>query len=446
MATISQLQIFSWEKVEKSSEILRLQRMLDTLPDAPLIKKLVDERKQRRNDYPIEAVWNSLIAGIVFGHGDIESLRRELLRNGELRQACGFDTLRLSDAVPTSTVYSRFLAKLYQNREMIDAMFHNLVNMLTELLPDFGSALAVDGKAIQTHGPKDPDATWGAKKTYLTTGANGKQNKHTKWWFGYKLHLVVDANYELPIAFEVTEAHVSESMRLMPLVDEIQEKHSDLHARAEEMSADKGYDSGKHKTDLYEKHAMVPVIDTRDLQKAKGRQTWLPLDPTHHDTVYYDGTGQVACKVDPFEADDEKAFAPMQYMGFEKDRETLKFRCPAAARGVECKNREACQCKLAVRDGEFGRVVRVPLDRDRRLFMPMHRHSRTFTSAYKKRSSVERVNSRIDQVYGFEHHFIRGRMKMELRVGLAMIVMLSTAVAWVRAGEKEKVRSLFRAA
>ena len=136
----------------------------------------------------------------------------------------------------------------------------------------------------------------------------------------------------------------------------------------------------------------------------------------------------------------------MEFKGFEKDRETLKFHCPAAAYGIECKNRDACRCKIAVRDGHHGRVVRVPLERDRRLFTPVYRHSRTFRTAYKKRSSVERVNSHIDQVYGFERHFIRGQAKMELRVGLAMIVMLATAAAWIRAGQKENARSLLRAA
>ncbi len=446
MAIISQTPLFSWEKVESSPEILRLTRVLEELPDEPIIRILVARRKGKRNDYPIEAVWNSLVAGIVFGHNGIESLRRELARNGELRQACGFDPLHGEKAVPPPWVYSRFLGKLYENRKMIDEMFHELVDRVTALLPDFGQDLAVDGKAIQTLGRKDPEAAWGAKRTYLTAGAEGKGGKHTKWWFGYKLHLIVDANYELPVAFEVTKANVAETTRLMPMVEEIKEKHPALHARAEALSGDRGYDSGKDKAALYESHGIAPLIDTRDMRQKKEIQTWQPLDPERHDAIYYDGTGRVACKIDPFEPSDEKAFAAMEFKGFEKDRETLKFRCPAAAYGIECKNRDACRCKIAVRDGHHGRIVRVPLDRDRRLFMPVHRHSRTFRKAYKKRSSVERVNSRIDQVYGFEHHFIRGQAKMELRVGLTMIVMLATAAAWIRAGRKEDARSLLRAA
>ena len=61
-------------------------------------------------------------------------------------------------------------------------------------------------------------------------------------------------------------------------------------------------------------------------------------------------------------------------------------------------------------------------------------------------TAIERVNARLDQVYGFERHFIRGKAKVRLRLGLALLVMLGTAVAWVEAGKVERVRSLIRAA
>ena len=39
-------------------------------------------RGRGRDDYPVRAMWNSVLAGIVFQHPSIESLRRELSRNG----------------------------------------------------------------------------------------------------------------------------------------------------------------------------------------------------------------------------------------------------------------------------------------------------------------------------------------------------------------------------
>lgn len=171
-----------------------------------------------------------------------------------------------------------------------------------------------------------------------------------------------------------------------------------------------------------------------------------PLVPEQSDTIYYSGTGEVCCKIDPLHPDQAKQFAPMHYEGFEADRLSLKFRCPAQALGIECKNREACRCAPLVRDGHHGRIVRVPLERDRRLFTPIYRHSKRFKRLYKMRSSVERVNSRIDNVYGFEDHFIRGKAHMELRMTLSVIVMLATAVSWVQAGKQQNVRSLLLAA
>ena len=126
--------------------------MLDALPDEALMAQLEHHRGQGRNDYPIRAVWNSLLAGIVFQHHSIESLRRELSRNGQLRWLCGFDLAQGQGAVPGSYVYTRFLRLLLNHADQIEAMFDQLVEQLRQQLPGFGHTLALDGKAIPTHG------------------------------------------------------------------------------------------------------------------------------------------------------------------------------------------------------------------------------------------------------------------------------------------------------
>ncbi len=99
MAIIPQAQLFSWDQIEASSDLDRLRMTLESMPDEPLMRILERERKGRRDDYPIRPLWNSVIAGIVFEHKSIESLRRELSRNAELRQACGFDVFKGGAAV-----------------------------------------------------------------------------------------------------------------------------------------------------------------------------------------------------------------------------------------------------------------------------------------------------------------------------------------------------------
>jgi len=132
-------------------------------------------------------------------------------------------------------------------------------------------------------------------------------------------------------------------------------------------------------------------------------------------------------------------YAPMVYQGFEADRDSLKYRCPAAVRGIACTQRDLCH---GGRHTDHGRIVRVPIDTDRRLFTPLARDSKTWHSQYDHRTAVERVNGRIDGNFGFERHTIRGLNKMRLRVGLALVIILALAKGWLERGHPERIRSL----
>ena len=79
-----------------------MRLVLDYMPDEGLMRRLEKERGRGRDDYTVRAVWNSILAGLVFGHNSIESLRRELFRNAQMRQLCGFDAVRGADAIPPS--------------------------------------------------------------------------------------------------------------------------------------------------------------------------------------------------------------------------------------------------------------------------------------------------------------------------------------------------------
>ena len=91
------------------------------------MRHLEKERGDGRDDYPIRGMWNSLLAGIIYEHDKIESLRRELARNGQLRHLIG-----LSNKVPPPWVYSRFLNKLMEEEhlEFIEEIFNTLINQL----------------------------------------------------------------------------------------------------------------------------------------------------------------------------------------------------------------------------------------------------------------------------------------------------------------------------
>ena len=81
MAMIPQKNLFSWKKLEKLPDLKQLEMLFKYLPDEKLMKKLESNRKNGRDDYPVRAMWNSMLAGVIFEHKGIESLRRELKRN-----------------------------------------------------------------------------------------------------------------------------------------------------------------------------------------------------------------------------------------------------------------------------------------------------------------------------------------------------------------------------
>ena len=175
MAIIPQQTFFVWNEIEKLGDLERLLLVLEHMPDEELMRKLEKERGNGRDDFPVRAMWNSILAGVVFEHESTESLIRELSRNGQLRFMCGFKS---NKDVPQSYVYSRFFKKLFKEEKMINEIFNKLVDELEILLPEFGKDLAIDGKAISSlargenkkkkeDGRRDLDANWGVKSSPL---------------------------------------------------------------------------------------------------------------------------------------------------------------------------------------------------------------------------------------------------------------------------------------
>ena len=475
MATQNNLP-FSWNEVDKLSDLRRLELVLDSLPDADIIRALSAMRGNGRNDYPVAAMWRALIAGIVFQHPSIESLIRELNRNSSLLCVCGFSPVPLQsraryetgragviaiDSAPRSPAprsfnFSRFLlnvVKLEEERGLVSKMIEQMRGELMGLLPDFGENLGYDGKAIESHSTgqrsrkrgetSDPGADWG-KHEYSGVDSNGKQWTKIKTWFGYRLHIIADTKYELPVAFSVTRASVSEAGELDRMTELLFTKEPELKNRCRYFSADRGLDSAELKKKLWDDYRTRPIIDNRELWRQEkrgqsyvdGQKIMRPLGSVH-DNIFYTEHAQIWCRCPVSNTERKMAFG-----GFESKRETLKFRCPAAVYGLRCKGWEKCHGDAGCKTNGYGRAVRVPLERDRRIFTPTPRGSVSWRRAYRSRGAMERINSRIDNSFGFERHYIRGRAKMSARAGMALAVMMALAIGHIRAGRPECMRSL----
>ncbi|TVQ40254.1 MAG: transposase [Spirochaetaceae bacterium] len=438
MAIIPQPEIFCWHEFEEIGDLERLELILRHLPDEQLMQTLERERGNGRNDYSVRAVWNSILAGIVFGHPSTASLRRELLRNAQLRQICGFGVGSGTDAVPQAWVYSRFFGRLEKHSAEIRRIFDALVDRCRERLPGFGRQMGCDGKALASFAGRsgksehndrrgEHDAAW-AVHTHHSRGSDGVMRETTKRWFGFKLHLIADTSYELPIAFSVLPANHNEMPVMHRLLDGLAEGKQEILHSCEVWSADRGYDDGKLLQRLWDEYRIKPVIGIRN--------TWKDPDTTRVvsglENVTYDWNGTVRCVCPAMMKEREMAFG-----GFEKERETLKYRCPARHYGYECGGSHRCPVRSA---------IRIPLQENRRIFTPVARSSYQWKRLYNKRTALERINSRIDTSFGFERHTIRGLRKMSMMVTISLSLMLAVAVGRTVEKQPQLIRSLARSA
>lgn len=483
----TQPRLFNWQDIDILPDMKRLEQVLKYLPDGDIVKALEEKRGHGRDDYPVFAMWNAVIAGIVFQHRSTAGLVREMARNPALLHVCGFEALpkqskpltqirynkttglnefistpmKSRDCIPNEWNFYRFLGNLIEVEEqqgLIQAMIKTLREQLMLVLPDFGQHLGYDGKAVQSHSTghvkretgetSDPEADWGKHETHGIDSKTGNEWHKVKSWFGYGIHIIADTCHEIPVAVEITPASHSEVVELDGMLDELFEQTPALAERCKDFSADRGLDSGKLKAKLWDEHQIRPLIDTREMwREEKQMPDYDPskvvtraLDPNGTDNIIHTEKGEVFC-VCP--ASQEQR--PLAFHGFESDRNTLKYRCPAAAYNFTCQGREECYRSANIKDSQYGRIVRIDItEQNRRIFTPTPFGSPSWQRGYNRRSALERINNRVDHSFGFEDHFIRGKANMKTRVGLAVAIMMALALGHATEGRPEQMRSLVK--
>jgi len=144
---------------EFMGDLERLKRVINNVPDSKLINKLKQIRSKGRNDWPIIPMWHAFLASFVFQHPSQEALLRELKRNSQLRDLCGFKPKKVKQkngtykilVAPPASAFSNFLKNLIACQKELYEMFEELVKYMYENLAEFGEILALDGKAIQSY-------------------------------------------------------------------------------------------------------------------------------------------------------------------------------------------------------------------------------------------------------------------------------------------------------
>jgi hypothetical protein len=436
MAIISQTTLFSWENdIENLGDNERLVRVLDNLPDEPLMQMLEKERGRGRDDFPVRAMWNMQIAMVVFGHGRFADILREVKRNVQLRYICGFG----NGKTPEAHNMSRFVGNLMKYEKDVEGIFTHLAEMLYGQLPDFGESLALDSKWVwslanrqserpRPDGRSETDAQWGIKE-YSGVREDGTLWSSKKKCFGFKIHLLVDTKYELPVAFSLTPANGSDVKHGESLMKKIIGDDTKRHIaeKCGYFMADKAYDDEDF-ADMLSKEGIRTLIDKRNLQKSEPEKEV----PGSGGCRYYDDFGDVFC-YSP-EMGKRHRMVPV---GFDSERNAQRFKCPTVHYGVTCAESETCG---------LPKTIRIPLELNPRVFTQIGRTTYKWKRIYAGRTAVERVNSRLDVSFGFEIRRVRGMKKMKLMTTLALMVMNALATASMADKRPEVMRSLVRAA
>ena len=418
MKIITQKTIFDYSEIEVLGDLERCKYIIENVPDKEIIDKLIEIRGKGRNEYPVVAMWNSIIIMPVIECSGIEQLRRELSRNSDLRKLCGF-----SDAdyyfgkcklVPSPKSYTNFIKNLMKIRPLLKESFNELRNFMYDNLENFGKDTGEDGKIFSSKAKApnndgdvndarcDMDADFTIKENYYKDPKDGTTKVKKKTYFGYRIHLLADVNYELPIEYTVTKASKSEKDQLLKHMKMLPEE---LRNNIDTLSADKGYDSTNIIKSL-RNYGIKPVIDIRNQWK-DGEST----KQYKNTNVVYTYDGKV------FYLKENGELVPMKYLGYDKVKDKLRY--------------------------EYnGRTYSIELSTDTRVFTPIARDSKKWKRTYNKRTALERINGRLDRDFNLENNKVRGLAKAEIMVDIMMISMLAMAKGHIINKEVEKIRKL----
>lgn len=415
--------LFAWSELEDSPTLQTIRGVLESLPDQPLLDALRQERGHGRNDYPLEVLWGVVVLSVLCRHVWLNDCLAELHRNPALCRLLGIR--RVAD-IPGPHNVSRFLDLLGRPaplRELRGA-FDTLVADLGGVVTDLGRHTAGDTSALKGKAKRDPGAVRQEADEGLPQPSGGKkeykddQGRVVKVyeWFGYKLHLLVDVKHEVALAYHVSDTKLGDNEGIEALVEQAE---ANLGAgRIETLAYDKAADDVKVHEALQEHH-VKPVIQVRELwkeEKEKSLRVGLP--------VVYDEAGTVFCYDT---VSDPPVKKQMACIGYEKGRETVKYRCPARHDGLPCPSEPRCN------DGKaYGLTVRIKCAEDLRRFPPIGRATKQFERLYKGRTAVERVNGRLKVFWGVDDGNVIGARRFHAHVGVVMLVHVALA-RWLAA-------------
>lgn len=382
-----------FEGFEKTAFAKELEAVFENLHDEELLEALEKTRWTGRPGNPVKVMWRTIIAGHVLDIPTIEGLRRRL-EEPFLAIQCGIYSYA---EIPSRFAYYRFIKKLIAHTALIEKCIAKTIEAIKGKLPEFGKTVVVDSTDVPTYSkryrkpPSDSDAKWGFKK-------NSDGDEYS--WLGYKMHLVstIVGKHEIPLMPIVTPANENDSPLLVSLLEKNKTYIQGFSPKY--VLGDKGYDATENYRAVVEDFKAIPIIDL-NLRGRKGK-------PDRFEDIANEyGTPYCAWGI------------PMVFWGYDKKQKRLKYRCPQAC------GKEGCTWIDKCSKSSYGQVVKIKLRDDYRRFIQVPRHTNKWRNMYNRRTSIERIFSRLKRNGNGKliNHRIRGLDKITLNSLLSVWVM-----------------------
>lgn len=422
--------LFAWDCLEDSPSLRTIKDLLAALPDGKLLNSLRAARGKGRNDYSVHVLWGVVVLRVALRHITTEAVLAELRRNEGLRQVIGIDSER---GVPNKWNMSRFEDVLGQepHRTYLKEIFNVLIQRLGSAVTDLGRDTAGDATALSARRKSEKGAQEEIDEGLPQPSGGRKEYKNDQGhvtkvveWFGYKLHLLVDVKHEVVLAYEITDTRAGDGETLPVVLEQAQANLPE--DRIKTLAYDKAADSEDvHR--LLAAEGITPVIQMRSLWQSESERM-LPGHDGSSNVVYTeDGTIYCYDKVS-----ESPVRHPMAYIGYEPERETVKYRCPAQHEGWDCPMSTICNAGKS-----YGKTVRVNRDLDPRRFPSLPRATKKFERMYKGRTSVERVNARLKVFWGVDDGNLTGSRRFVAQVGVVLAVHAAFATLLAAAPRRE---------
>ena len=404
--------------------------------------------------YPAEAMLSAYIMQFALGERYANVFLNTLDSNARLLAICGLPW------APSERAYSQFKKhKLAHHKGLIRSIIVELflecgveierlraLGLVPADKPPLGEALVMDSTDVEAWArpgrksrksgeekpSKDSNAKWGhrtaknarsytarsgkgrsVKKGKGRKGTAGQKESKDELYFGYKVNVIVDANYGLPLFAETRPANASDVAVMIQDLDDCMALYRTLSPRY--FLGDKGYDSLENIKYLVSL-GLIPVVAVR--LPRKDEETGKRL----YDGIY-DADGQPTCV----------GGKSMEYVETDPAKGHL-FRCPLDGCDLKSKVNWSGCCDSERYERPEGRLLRI--------VGLLPRCSEEWKAKYKLRTVIERYNSSGKHSRLLDKHRYFNIYKVSLHVVMSVLSYLTTALAHLKADDYAHMRHM----